>query len=35
MQKNYIKEYARAAYFNFMKITTLYMAVIYITLFED
>lgn len=35
MLKDYIKEYARAAYFNFMKITTLYMAVIYITLFED
>lgn len=35
MLKDYIKEYAKAVYFNFTKITTLYMAVIYIILFED
>lgn len=35
MMKDYIKEYAKAVYFNFMKIMTLYMAVIYFTLFED
>lgn len=34
MIKNYIKEYVRGLYYQIMKISTLYMSVIYITLFE-
>lgn len=32
--KEDIKEYARAVYFNFMKIVTLYMAAFYFLLFD-
>ncbi len=32
--KEYVKEYARAVYFNFMKKVALYMAAFYFTFFD-